>query len=445
MNAERNRTIAAKAGAIVAVIPMLLLAHALGPDPRHSGAPGDSTCAISECHIGTPLNGGGGSVVLSTSAGTTYTPGQQQTITVKITDPKARVYGFQLSARLDSSPVLGQAGDFTAGNQQLVLCDDGSLKANGKLCSANQSVEFVEHSSPFQTNTINVTWTPPGANAGTVTLYVAANAANGDKTQLGDHIYTSQLTLCPVLGGNQPAPAISTVQSAGGFNAKAGISPGTWLEIYGKNLGAASCVWQGADFSGLNAPTTLGDVNVTLGGVKAYVDYVSSGQVNVQVPDGIPLGAGVPLVLTNSGGRSSPFALQTTAVAPALLAPATAPFMVNNKQYVVAQLADQSFAGIPSHPVKSGQTMTLYGIGFGPVSPATPAGTIASGETSLAGVTFLFNQTPAQVLYAGLAPGFVGLYQFNIMVPALSPDDYALKVQSGSVTVNQTVFVTVGP
>ena len=163
------------------------------------------------------------------------------------------------------------------------------------------------------------------------------------------------------------------------------------------------------------------------------------------MPDGIPQGAGVPLVLSNSAGPSAPFALQTSTLAPALLAPAQAPFMVNNKQYVVGQLSDQSFAGIPSRPAKSGDIMTIYGIGFGPVSPATPAGTIATGSTSLSNVTFLFNQSPAQVMYAGLAPSFVGLYQFNIKVPAVAPNDYPLKVQVGGVTVNQNLFITVGP
>ena len=82
------------------------------------GAPGDSTCAMAGCHTGTALNGGGGSVQLTSSAGTSYTPGQQQTLTLVITDSRARVYGFQASARLDSNPTNGQAGDFSAGAQQ---------------------------------------------------------------------------------------------------------------------------------------------------------------------------------------------------------------------------------------------------------------------------------------------------------------------------------------
>jgi len=389
---------------------------------------------------------------LTTSNGTTYTPGgPAETITITITDSKAVVYGFQLSARLDSNPTNGQAGDFTTGAQQIVLCDlpNEPLKANGKLCPANESVEFIEHSFPFPKGTITVTWTPPATNVGTITLYVAANAANGNAgTQpLGDHIYTSSLQLTPASGGNN-GPTISSggVVSASAFSAKAGVAPGTWLEIYGSNLSTTTRSWAGSDFNGNNAPTSLdGVMSVTIGGVNAYIDFISPGQVNVQVPDGIPLGAGVPLVLTNSAGSSSPYALQTSALAPALLAPATAPFMVGSRQYVVAQQTDLTFTGMPSHPAKAGDVLTIYGIGFGPVTPTTGAGVIATQATTLTNkVTFLFGQTPGTILYQGLAPSNVGLYQFNVQVPTVSAGDSALTVMSGSTKVNQNLFVNVG-
>jgi uncharacterized protein (TIGR03437 family) len=346
-----------------------------------------------------------------------------------------------MSARIDSNPGVLQAGDFTAGTQQIVICQDGTLKGT-QGCPANQIIQFIEHNSPFTTNIINVTWTAPATNVGTVTIYAAANAANGDGNNTGDHIYTTKLQLCPG-GCAAPAPAIlpGGVQSAGGFSAKAGCAPGTWLEIFGTNLATTTRTWAGSDFSGSNAPTSLDTVTVTIGGKNAYVDYVSPGQVNVQVPDGIPTGPGVPLVLTSGGVPSAPFIVQPADLAPALLAPNQAPFSVNGKQYVVAQLQDQSFAGIPSRPAKPGDVLTIYGIGFGSVTPPTPAGTIAAGVTSLMNqVTFQLGQTPATASYQGLTPGLVGLYQFNIVVPNVSPGDYALAVTG----VGQTLFITVG-
>jgi uncharacterized protein (TIGR03437 family) len=448
---QRNtKILAGKIAAGLAVIPILIWAHAAGPDPRHTGAPGDGTCADSGCHLGTPVNGGGGSVVLTSSAGTTYTPGgPAQTITITITDSKAKAYGFQLSARLDSNPVNGGAGDFTVGPQQIILCDSGNLEPSKGCAVGTDTVEFIEHSFPFPKGTINVSWTPPATNVGSVTLYVAANAANGDTTNNGDHIYTTSLKLTPASSGGSNTPTISSggVVSASAFSAQAGVAAGTWLEIYGSNLSSTTRSWEGSDFSGNNAPISLDGVSVNIGGKSAYVDFISPGQVNVQVPDNIPLGQGVPLVLTNSNGSTTPYAVTTGSLAPALLAPAQAPFMISNRQYVVAQLVDQTFTGMPSHPARPGDVLTIYGIGFGPVTPATPAGTIATQITNLttSKLTFNFGSTPATVTYQGLAPSNVGLYQFNVQVPPnMAPGDSAITVQIGSFKVNQNLFVNIG-
>src|SRR5262249_20355996 len=159
-------------------------------------------------------------------------------------------------------------------------------------------------------------------DSGTITIYVAANAANGDRNNTGDHIYTTKLQLTPAATTvNKPAIKSDGVAAAAGFNKSAGISPGTWVEIFGSNLSAGTRVWQGSDFNGLQAPAGLDDVTVTIGGVKAYVDFISPLQVNIQVPEGITIGTNVPLVVKNSQGESDPFPLTTTDLAPALLAP----------------------------------------------------------------------------------------------------------------------------
>ena len=126
----------------------------------------------------------------------TYIPGQSQIFTITTTDPVAKVYGFQVSARLDSDPENGQAGDFNTGAQQIVLCDDGSLKGSAG-CAPTVLVQFIEHSSPFTRNIAAVVWTAPASNVGTVTIYVTAAACNGDATAAGDHVYTAKLQLHP--------------------------------------------------------------------------------------------------------------------------------------------------------------------------------------------------------------------------------------------------------
>jgi uncharacterized protein (TIGR03437 family) len=62
------------------------------------------------------------------------------------------------------------------------------------------------------------------------------------------------------------------------------------MEIYGANFAPAPRLWAAADFTGLNAPTVLGGVHVTIAGQAAFVDYVSPLQVNAQVPSGVAAG-----------------------------------------------------------------------------------------------------------------------------------------------------------
>ena len=445
-----NKTLCAAAGLLLGTLPALLYAYSTGPDRRYTGAPGDQTCVV--CHSGTPLNGGGGSVQLSSSAGTSYVFGQQQVLTITVADSKARVYGFELTARLDSDPSNGQAGDLTAGNQQQVLCDDNNLKRTSG-CPSNAPVQFLEHNRPFNSNVITALWTPPASNVGTVTLYVAVNAANGDGSSSGDHIYTTKLQLTPAATTVQPSIIENGVVSASAFNAKAGVAPGTWLEIYGSNLATTTRLWQGSDFNGDAAPVSLDGVSVTIGGKSAYVDYVSPVQVNIQVPDGIPIGSGVPLVLTNSLGQTTPYTLPTQDLAPALLAPPS--FDVSGKQYVAATFPPNdagdvvfvgragSIAGVNTRPAKTGDVVTLYGVGFGPVNPSVNSGVIVSQANSLTNTaTFLIGQAEATVLYGGLAPGLVGLYQFNLQLPAVGGGDLPISVRVGGLTITQDLSIT---
>lgn len=461
-----NRAAALVAG--LGLPAMILFAHYYGPDARYTTAPGDNpsgtSCIYSSCHVGT-LNNGGGSVAVSFPNGNTYTPGGgQETLTITITDSAAKLYGFEMTARLESDLANGQAGDFTAPdlNTQVVLCagafgDVGVPKGfNG--CPSGRTVQFIEHNNqPFSTGTINVLWTPPATNVGNVDIYIAANAAPSSNQNISanpkDHIYTAHYVLTPQAGScTDSTPSISNVQSAGAFNAGAGLASGTWLEIYGSNLICAQPrLWAGSDFKGNNAPTSLDNVGVTIDGIPAYVDYISPTQVNVQAPDDPNTGAGIAVVLSNSAGSSNTFSLQKNAIAPALLAPSS--FNVQGRQYVVAQHADQTYvgkagliSGVTFSPAKPGETIVIYGIGFGPVTPSIGAGIIATQVNKLnTEPVFRFGQTPATLAYYGLAPNFVGLYQFNVVVPNVSAGDMPLNVTMAGASLNQNLYITAGP
>jgi hypothetical protein len=125
--------------AILVMVPsvVLLYAYSAGPDPRVTGAPGDDKLACASCHNTSPLNSGGGNVKINFANGQTYTPGVAQTFSIVITDAVARVYGFQMTARLESNLANGQVGDFTADAQQYVKCDNGVFKGAKSVCPAN--------------------------------------------------------------------------------------------------------------------------------------------------------------------------------------------------------------------------------------------------------------------------------------------------------------------
>src|SRR3954464_9409807 len=78
-----------KTAAIMGAIPLLIWASVDGPQPGSSGAPGENTCNQSSCHVGTAVNGGGGSVKMTFPNGTTYVPGVKQRLTVTISDSAA--------------------------------------------------------------------------------------------------------------------------------------------------------------------------------------------------------------------------------------------------------------------------------------------------------------------------------------------------------------------
>jgi uncharacterized protein (TIGR03437 family) len=136
---------------------------------------------------------------------------------------------------------------------------------------------------------------------------------------------------------------------------------------------------------------------------------------------------------------------------PGLLAPSL--FLVGGKQYVAALFGDNvtyvlpagAVSGVTARPAHPGETITLYGIGFGPVTQGTPAGQIASGQTQLgSSLQIYFAGMPATQSYAGLSPGSVGLYQFDVIVPNVSSSNtVSLTFTLGGVNGTQTLYTSV--
>ncbi len=414
-------------------LTLALQADQNGADPRLTDAPGDQTCVA--CHAGTKLNGGGGSVTVQLPGPANYTPGVKQQLVVKIVDAAATRYGFELTARLGSDLTNGQAGSFaTVDANTSVKCDNGRRAP----CSSASVVQFATHTlagARSGSNTFTIEWTPPATDAGNVRLYVAGNAANGNGSNSGDHIYTSSVELSPA--ASSPKPTISSTGGvANGASFEAAISEGAWITIKGTNLATTTRTWTAAELASGKLPIALDGVSVSVNGKAAYVQYISPTQINAVSPADHAVGP-VEVRVTANGQTSDAAMATIQSFAPAL-------FTFDGK-FLAATHASSALLGkaglfpaapTATTPAKPGEIFVMYGTGFGATSPVVAAGEVTGSVAPLANpIKVSIGGVSALVAFAGLVPPFARLYQFNVTVPDAAPDgDQPVVVEIGGVS-----------
>ncbi len=471
---RQKKILIGKIACVAAVVPAFLLAHEYGPDAGYTNAPGDNptSCIASGCHIG-KVNAFTGSVAI-TAAGTTYVPGVPQQINVTISDAAMKSWGFQLSARLATE--TGQTKGFTQpGNFEplsdgftQVICSDDSIKAAGKPCAVSgfpsPAVQYAEHTldgnnasfgaGPY---TFGFTWTPPATSVGNIVLYAAANASTGTRDANAGHIYSTTLTLSPLSAGAAPSLSSGAVLNGATFTANP-LSPNTYITIKGTNLSGTGRQWGTNDFVNRNRlPTALDGVSVSVNGKPALVEFVSPTQINAITPTDAAAGGGIPVVVTVNGQSSATTTITYQTTAPSLFAftPDTADA---GKYPAAADSATGKYIGkvglFPTAPTlttaaRRNETIVLYGTGFGatqnPAKGALGAGLITPSTplySLIAAPVVTVGGVPAPVIFAGLAPGFAQVYQFNITIPNVPDGDQALVIQSAGVST-QSLSLTV--
>ncbi len=417
-----------------AVATPIIYAYEYGPDPGYTAAPGDNQngCAAGgTCHVGT-INTAGGSISITASGGTSYVPGQSQTISVKVTDSTEKGYGFQLSARVDSAPKTTAAGLLVPGNDGFtqVLCADSSTSAPSGCTARNGgSLQWIEHTQlgwsksgtpPSYTYTFQ--WTPPATNVGTVTLYAAGNAVTGTSVPAvatGTHTYLTTLQLSPA-AANPNAPTITTGGINPIYSTATTIQPGAWAQLFGTNLASASTTWKG-DF-----PTSLGSTSVTINGKPAYLYFVSASQIDLQAPDDTATGSVPVVVTTANGSATSTVTLGTVGPSFSLLDSKhiagiifrTSGGSQGGGTYDILGPTGSSL-GYTTVAAKAGDTIELFGVGFGPTTPALTAGAVLpSGVfgTATNTIQLIINGKTLTPSFSGITQA--GLYLFNLTLPA---------------------------
>lgn len=243
---------------------------------------------------------------------------------------------------------------------------------------------------------------------------------------LGDQFFSVQAGTLTVNfdGRNIQQP---TVQTGGIVNAASGqlgqgIAPGSYISIYGAGLAEAFSAYRTTylplALSGVSVGFDVpGQSNVSYPG---RIHFVSPSQVNVQVPWEL---AGQPRVSVkvSLGDFSSP----TTTVTLAESSPAFFEYTdPASGRRLIAALDQNSQLATVANPARRGQVVQLYANGLGPVQnqPASgdPASTTVLSPCRLP-VSVVIGGRNAAVAFAGLAPGFVGLYQVNAVVPGDAP------------------------
>jgi uncharacterized protein (TIGR03437 family) len=235
------------------------------------------------------------------------------------------------------------------------------------------------------------------------------------------------------------APNITTVENGGSL--APGIAPSTWVTIKGSGLASDTRIWAASDFNGNQLPTSLDGTSVMIDNNPAFVYYISPTQVNVLSPVDSSTGS-VTVQLSYNGAASNSMTAQMTEFAPA--------FFTFNGTYIAATHADGSLLGPISlypgstTPAAPGETILLYGTGFGPTTPAIVNGQIQSGTA------ITNNAVTIQIGGVNVTPSFAGLsatgeYQFNVQVPASAANgDIAVVATVGGVSSPAvTTYITV--
>ncbi|HEV3199066.1 MAG TPA: IPT/TIG domain-containing protein [Bryobacteraceae bacterium] len=229
---------------------------------------------------------------------------------------------------------------------------------------------------------------------------------------------------------SQPLPSISSAGIVNLASLTPSIAPGSLISINGVNLAFGD-----ATASSMPLPISLNGTSITINGIAAPLAFASSTQISAQVPFETKVGTATLLIQVGTV-PSLPVTFEVTAAAPGVL---TTPQSI----HAVTQNYPDGTLNSPENPARPGQYVAVYLTGQGLVDH--PVATGAAAPTSplslpLAPVLVQVGGKVADIGFAGLAPGFVGLMQLDIVIPEVDAGEQPLDVSIGGVAANRTVL-----
>lgn len=222
-------------------------------------------------------------------------------------------------------------------------------------------------------------------------------------------------------GGAALAPSYSAASVVNSATNLPALAPNTIVTVYGERLAFETRALTDTDIQNHTLPTVLPGtgVQILISGMPAHLYYVSPGQINLLIPSNL-LGGRRKLQLLRNGRAGPAVYVNLRQAAPAL-------YQYDNDT-VIGLRPDGSLA-TPASPARPGEVMVFYATGLGPVTPRLPPGRLpeeAAWIDAIDNFDVLLDGRPIprdHIYYAGVAPGFAGLYQVNARIPDLAGPD----------------------
>jgi uncharacterized protein (TIGR03118 family) len=327
---------------------------------------------------------------------------------------------FDSTGKLLQSLVAGGTGSLLNSPWGLAMAPATFGKFAGTLLVGNFGDGMINAYDPTTGAYQGTLQDPSGNNIvlpGLWSLYVGNGGSGGDSNAV-------YFTAGPggqkhgILGSIQANPIVAATGITNAAQVAGGVAPNTFVTIKGTNLAATKRSLVAADVANNLLPTSVDGVTVTINGAPAYITYISPVQINLVTPVELPTSGSVTVVVSNNSLTSATVNASAQIVAPALFL---------NGNYAAALHANGTYVGPTtlvannSTPAASGETIVLFGTGFGVTTPAAVSGAVVSTAAPLLLTpAILFDNVPGQVVFAGLIAS--GVYQFNVVVPSGLPN-----------------------
>ena len=223
------------------------------------------------------------------------------------------------------------------------------------------------------------------------------------------------------------------VVEGAGFTKRRPLAPGGIISLFGERFATDSF-----EATQLPLERDLGGDSVRIGDEKAPLFFVGPDQINAQVPFDLRPGDSVSVAISVGGLLTAPQNY--------LIAPAQPGIFFDFASGNAAILDGQSQPVTPQNPARLGDTLQIFCTGLGAVDVPVETGDRAPPfSTVQLPVTVTIGGIDAPVVYQGLAPNFVGLYQVNAVVPSdVKPGDAVpLVLKQNGIVANPEQPITV--